>query len=198
MKKYYSGGFKYSFVTAKKTLAGIVIFLCLFQALIPLNSFSQKLVFSYSYFNLTRNTGGGTLQQGDTIEVHALVKVNATTNSFYYIDTIRTGMQYINNSIKLTTNEGLLFPGSGPYTDATNDDRGVYDATIPGVRVNIGSGFSNAQNGANFGLTTGGGTVTPGNVPKFYGTTLFIVAYKLLITANNGDTIRPTGNYYFD
>ena len=33
---------------------------------------------------------------------------------------------------------------------------------------------------------------------KFYGSTFFIVAYKLVITANNGDTIHPTGNYYFD
>ena len=210
MKKYYSGKFKYSFLPAKKSLAnivldyrkkilaGIVISLCLLLAFIPMNSFSQKLELSYSYFNLTRNSGGGTLQQGDTIEVHALVKVNATTNNFYYIDTIRTGTLYINNSIKLITNEGVLFGGSGPYTDLTNDDRGVYDATIPGVRVNIGTGFSKARNGLNFGLTTGGGTVTPGNIPKFYGSTLFIVAYKLLITANNGDTIHPTGNFYFD
>ena len=161
-----------------------------------MSSFSQKLEFSYSYFNLTRNSGGGTLEQGDTIEVHALVKVNATTNNFYYIDTIRTGTQYINNSIELITNEGVLF--GGPYTNTTNDDRGVYDAAIPGVRVNIGTGFSKAKSGAGFGNTLGGGTVTAGSVPQFYGSTLFIVAYKLLITANNGDTIHPTGNYYFD
>ena len=47
-------------------------------------------------------------------------------------------------------------------------------------------------------MNTGGGTVTPGNVPKFYGTTLFIVAYQLLVTANFGDTIHLTGNFYID
>jgi hypothetical protein len=196
MKNYYSGRFIYSFVTAKKTLAGFIIFFCLFQSFMPLNSYSQKLEFSYSYFNLTRNNGGGTLEQGDTIEVHALVKVNNTTNNFYYIDTIRNGTQYINNSIKIITNEGVII--GGPFTDATNDDRGVYDGTIPGVRINLGTGFSNAKSGAGFGNTSGGGTVTAGSVPKFYGSTLFIVAYKLLVTANNGDTIVPTGNYYFD
>src|SRR5450432_3907452 len=86
---------------------------------------AQKLEFSYSYINLSRNNGGGTLEQGDTIEVHALVKVNATTNNFYYIDTIRTGTQYINNSLKLVTNEGVLF--RGPFTDAPLDDKGLYD-----------------------------------------------------------------------
>jgi hypothetical protein len=157
---------------------------------------SQALQFSYSYINLSRNNGGGTLEQGDTIEVHALVKVNSITKNFYYIDTIRTGTQYINNSIKIVTNEGVLF--RGPFTDASNDDRGVYETTAKAVRVNIGTGFLKAQNGLGFGVTSGGGTVTPGDVPKFYGTTLFIVAYRLLITANYGDTIHLTGNYYID
>lgn len=160
---------------------------------------AQKLEFSYSYINLSRNNGGGTLEQGDTIEVHALVKVNATTNNFYYIDTIRSGTQYINNSARLITNEGVLF--RGPYTDAPLDDKGLYDISngIPRVRVNLGTGATNPNSGtANFGVNTGGGTVTPGTVPKFYGTTLFIVAYQLLITANFGDTIHLTGNFYID
>ncbi|MGZ4049882.1 MAG: hypothetical protein ACXVNN_10995, partial [Bacteroidia bacterium] len=154
--------------------------------------------FSYSYFNLTRNNGGGTLEQGDTIEIHALVKINNSSSNFYYVDTIPAGTQYVNNSLKLVTNEGLLYTGSGPYTDASNDDAGVYDATIPGIRVNLGTGASKALNGAGFGNATGGGTVLAGNVPKFYGSTLFIVAYRLLMTANNGDTILPTGNFHID
>ncbi|MEO6187188.1 MAG: hypothetical protein ABIO82_03765, partial [Ginsengibacter sp.] len=148
-------------------------------------------------FNVTRNAGGGTLQQGDTIEVHALAKINATVNNFYYVDTIPSGTQYVNNSLKIVTNEGVLY--GGPYTNATNDDPGVYDGTGNArVRVNIGTGTSAALSGAGFGNTTGGGTVTAGSVPKFYGSTLMIVAYKLVISANNGDTIRPTGNFYLD
>jgi hypothetical protein len=213
MKNFYSENIMASFllilkqgkkvVPKNKYIAFVIIFLLFAQTFTPSFLFAQKLEFSYSYFNLTRNNGGGTLEQGDTIEVHALVKVNSATRNFYYIDTIPTGTQYINNSIKLVTNEDILFSGSGPYTDATNDDAGVYIGTIPArVRVNIkgsGTGYSNAQNGSNFGITTGGGQVVPGTtLPKFYGKTLFMVAYKLLITANYGDTIHPTGNYYFD
>ena len=178
-------------------LATALIFLSL--SLFAPQAKSQKLQFSYSYMNLSRNNGGGTLEQGDTIEVHALVKVNATTKNFYYIDTIRTGTQYVSKSLKLITNEGVLF--RGPYTDAALDDNGVYDVSggIPRLRVNLGAGAANPNSGvANFGVTTGGGTVTAGTVPKFYGTTLFIVAYKLLITASYGDTIFLTGNYYID
>ncbi|MEO6638999.1 MAG: hypothetical protein ABIN25_12030, partial [Ginsengibacter sp.] len=171
----------------------------LFLLFITTTITAQKLQFSYSYINLSRNNGGGTLEQGDTIEVHALVKVNSTTNNFYYIDTIRTGTQYLDNSLKLVTNEGVLF--RGPYTNAALDDNGVYDISngTPRVRVNLGSGATPPNVGvANFGVTTGGGTYNPGNVPKFYGATLFIVAYRLLITANYGDTIHLTGNFYID
>ena len=66
------------------------------------------------------------------------------------------------------------------------------------MRVNIGTGATNPNSGVNFGVTTGGGTITPPAVPKFYGATLFIVAYKLKITAAYGDTIRLTANYYID
>ena len=157
---------------------------------------AQKLTFSYSYQNVTRNSTGGTLENGDIIEVHALVKVDYKTNSFYYVDSIPTGTQYVSNSLKIVTNEGLTF--RGPYTDATGDDLGIYlSSGTPRLRVNIGTGASIATT-ANFNSTTAGGTVNPGDKPKFYGTTLFIVAYRLKITASFGDTVHLTGNYYFD
>src|SRR6185312_1761326 len=103
MKKFYSGTFTINFLIRTLSLnskavkyrhkffALAAIIFCLFQAFFPLNSFSQKLELSYSYFNLTRNTGGGTLENGDIIEIHALAKVNATVQNIYYVDTIPTG-----------------------------------------------------------------------------------------------------------
>ena len=207
MKNFYSEKVMASFllilkpgkkvVPKNKYIAFVIIFLSTVGVFTPSFLFAQNLEFSYSYFNLTRNNGGGTLEQGDIIEIHALVKVNVTTSNFYYVDTMRTGTQYVAGSMKLVTNEGVLFPGSGPYTDAENDDQAVYLSLIPRLRINIGSSFTNPTS-ANFGTTTtGGGTVTAGNVPKFYGSTLFVVSYKLLVTANNGDTIHPTGNFYY-
>ncbi|MEO8820066.1 MAG: hypothetical protein ABI374_04430, partial [Ginsengibacter sp.] len=172
----------------------IILFSNLF--LVPSSTNAQKLTFSYSYQNVTRNSIGGTLENGDIIKVHALVKVDAATKSFYYIDSIPTGTQYISNSLKIVTNEGLTY--LGPYTNNSNDDLGVYISGAPSrLRVNIGTGASNATS-SSFGSISGGGTVTPGDKPKFYGTTLFIVAYQLQVTAKFGDTIHLTGNYYFD
>lgn len=199
MRRFYIDVYRALYSLNILTITGRLIIVPLLLLVSFTSLTAQKLQFSYSYINLSRNNGGGTLEQGDTVEVHALVKVNSTTNNFYYIDTIRTGTQYIDNSLKLVTNEGLLFRGS--YTNAPLDDNGVYDISngVPRLRVNLGSGAAAPDAGvANFGITTGGGTVTPGSVPKFYGATLFIVAYRLLITANYGDTVHLTGNFYLD
>ena len=45
-------------------LIGIIVPFGFIQTFVPLAGFSQKLELSYSYFNLTRNTGGGTLELG--------------------------------------------------------------------------------------------------------------------------------------
>jgi len=207
MKKFYSGifnikAFRFSTLPTlnglKISTLAFFILLHILTLILPVESYSQKLEFSYSYFNLTRNNGGGTLEQGDTIEIHALIKINTSTSNTFYVDTIPVGTKFVNNSLKLITNEGLLYPGSGPYTDASNDDLGVYDATVPGIRVNLGTGAAKALSGAGLGNATGGGSILAGSIPKFYGSTLFVVAYKLLITANNGDTIHPTGNFHID
>ena len=191
-------GFKRKKLFSRRKIFFICNIVILFSYLIFTPSFinAQKLIFSYSYQNVTRNSTGGTLENGDIIEVHALVKVDYKTKSFYYIDSIPTGTQYVSNSLKIVTNEGITF--RGPYTDASGDDLGLYvSGTTPRIRVNIGTGATNPTSGS-FSTTSGGGIVTPGDKPKFYGNTLFIVAYRLKITASFGDTIHLTGNYYFD
>ncbi len=148
MEKFYSQKFIASFLCvlqpakidfARKKFIALFLLFGLFG--FPASVFSQKLNFSYSYLNITRGNGGGTLEQSDIIEVRALVKVNATTSNFYYIDTMRPGTQYVTNSMKIITNEGLLF--QGPYTNAALDDNGVYATTggLGRIRVNLGTGL---------------------------------------------------------
>lgn len=181
-------------------LKGAIWQISVITILILVTSASQAqpyYIFSYTYQNVTRANGGGTLEPGDVIEVRALMKVDRAASRMYYIDTIPDGLQYIPNSMKIVTNEGLLFAGN--YTDASNDDRGVYVASPgpPRLRINIGTGAGNAQSGGGFGSTSGGGSITPGDKPKFYGTTLFVVAYRLTVTAAFGDTIYPTGTFRY-
>ncbi len=175
----------------------VFLFIFFFQSFVPTSLFAQ-IGFSYSYFNITRNNGGGTLEPGDIIEVHALgfVTSGTTIKNLYFIDSIRSGTQYVSGSMKIITNEGVPIAN---YTDITNDDPGVYDASVPGVRINIGT-FTlggNAVSGINFYTNSGGGTVKGGDVPIAGPGTLGIIAYRLKITASLGDTIRLGGNFYY-
>lgn len=182
------------FLPGKINLVFTFLFMFLLGTASPFFTNAQALIFSYSYENVTRNNGGGTLETGDIIEVHALVKVNQKTQNFYYTDTIPNGTQYVSNSLKIVTNEGVRF--RGPYSDGSSDDLGGYDAINKRLRVNLGTGAPNVDM-SNY-TSTSGGTVNPGDKPMFYSTTLFMVAYQLKITASFGSTIQLTGNYYFD
>ena len=109
-----------------------------FLSVLPKTLFAQ-IGFSYSYFDLTRNNGGGTLEPGDIIEVHALgfVTTGTTIKNFYFTDSIRSGTQYVPGSMRIITNEGVTLLA---FTDASNDDAGVYDASpTPRIRINIGT-----------------------------------------------------------
>ena len=166
---------------------------------IPITVFSQPTVnFSYSYINVTRNTGGGTLETGDIIEVHALINLpsgNAISN-VYFIAPITTGTQYVPGSLKLITNEGVLLQ---TFSDPSGDDAGVYNSGLPGLRINIGTAatLGGTATIANFNSTTGGGSINGGDVPKGGGGTLGIIAYRLVVTAGFGSIINPTGTFYY-
>lgn len=131
--------------------------------------------------------------------MHALVNLpsgNAISN-VYFIAPITTSTQYVPNTLKLISNEGVTLL---TYTDGSGNDPGVYDASKPGVRINIGTSSPYgglAYSGANFSSTVGGGNVTGGDVPKGGGGTMGIIAYRLQITGNFGDIINPKGTFYY-
>jgi hypothetical protein len=172
---------------------------CFFSTIVPAKIFSQPTVrYSFSYINVTRNNGGGTLEPGDIIEVHALVNLatGSTLENVYFIAPITAGTQYVPNSMKLITNEGVLLRA---FSDLSGSDPGVYDPTVPGIRINIGTsiGGGTAYSGANFTANIDGGKVVGGDVPKGGYGTMGIISYQLLVTANFDDIINPTGTFYY-
>lgn len=185
------------FITISLSLMLVIFFTTSIQ------SIAQTYTFSYTYQNVTRVNGGGTLEPGDIIEVRALMMLTANkksvTKNLYYLDTIATGFNYVANSMKIITNEGNLFLGT--YTDNSNDDLGAY-TTLPGgyrvLRINIGTGAPNVST-TDITTNTGGGTVKDNtNLPKKSSTEyLFLVAYQLQVTATIGDILYPTGTFYF-
>ena len=99
--------------------------------------------------------------------------------------------------MRIITNEGVQLLS---FTDASNDDAGVYDASpTPRIRINIGTSTLGgvAKSGAGYSNNSGGGVVKGGDVPKAGPGTLGIVAYQLKITAGFGTTLHLGGNFYY-
>jgi hypothetical protein len=124
------------FLSQIKTVAFIIFLLGAGNSL-----FAQSVQTGKSYININKPTGG-TIQNGDELEVRAVIAVSG--NSVYfarYNDTIPTGTTYIANSIRFTTNEGMNYGTplqvSGLLTDAGGDDEARYNAGV--LRVNLGS-----------------------------------------------------------
>ncbi|HLO38906.1 MAG TPA: hypothetical protein VK173_10455, partial [Lacibacter sp.] len=124
----------------------ILLFIIIASAFLS-NLFAQSVQTGKSYINLSKPTGG-TIQNGDQLEIRAVIAVSSSSVYFArYNDTIPAGTTYIANSIRFTTNEGMNYgtplQPTGLLTDAGGDDEARYNAGV--IRVNVGS------------LTRGGG-----------------------------------------
>ena len=121
-----------------------IILLMLGAYLYPTTAFSQ--LFGKSFVNITKGTVGGTYEPGDILEIRATVAVgnSLTLSRFRFVDTITTNATYITGSLKIVTNEGLVFRS---YTDASGDDAAMYNAGDRTVRINMGSSGNGAMGG---------------------------------------------------
>ncbi|RYE18188.1 MAG: DUF11 domain-containing protein, partial [Sphingobacteriales bacterium] len=161
-----------------KTLKPLVraAFLVLF-AFIHIHGFSQRIQTGKSYVNVTKGVSPGTIEVGDILEIRATIAVGnfsaVTLTNVRYNDTIPANTTYIPNSLKIVTNEGLLWKA---FTDASDADRGRYSGGY--LRINMGSSYNNnVPASVNLGgactVVTPGGT-TGGRIqhngrPSFFG-----------------------------
>jgi hypothetical protein len=166
------------------TLTGV------FTALtVPLTA---QLQFGKSYVNITR-PAGGTIQAGDELEIRATIAVGdwsgtITVSQLRFNDTVPANTTYVNGSLKLLTTEGYTFR---TFTDAVNDDAGVYNSGNKTLRINVSS-FNVSTNATTVGNATStgtgnassGGTVNSNDKPSFYGG-ICIVSASYRITVNS-------------
>ena len=128
-----------------------------------------------SYINVSKNTTGGTFEPGDTLEIRSAIAVGNfaafSITRVRYNDTINGNFTYIPGTLRILTNEGLVFRS---FTDAANDDAGMFNATNNTLRINLGNASGAATNTGN--ATTGGGTINYNDKPSFYGGVCIMVA----------------------
>ena len=129
----------------KKTVPNIVFRLRLLLSSVLLMVFStqysnaQNIDFGKSYINITKGQNGGTVETGDTLEIRAAFVVRSGTyDSCRYQDVIPAGTTYINNTIKVLTNEGKVYKA---FTNAYGDDQGW----ITGSTITINLGYNTAN-----------------------------------------------------
>jgi hypothetical protein len=128
-----------------------------------------------SIINVTRNNGGGTFHPGDTLEIRVTVAVltvggvRTIIDRAQVFDTIPVNTTYIPGSLRITTNEGILY--KGPFTEAAGDDEGTYDNGK--VTINLGK---------NANALIGGRIRSDSSRPSFFGfSTIMVACYRVKI-----------------
>lgn len=159
-----------------------------------------------SYVNITKGLNGGTIEPGDTLEIRATIAVSGGQISLaHYVDSIPANTTYIPGSLKLLTNEGLVFK---PYTDGAGDDPAYYDPAGY-LRINMGSTYNNGgpvNLGGNcsstlpWSLPDGGVIQSNNGRPSFYGSTCIMSAsYRIVVSTalSYGSVIDMYGGAFY-
>lgn len=143
-----------------------------------------------SYVNISKGTGGGTINPGDTLEIRStLVIKSSALDSIMFLDTLRAtgGLTFIPGSIALRTNEGKIYKS---FTDAFDSDAGYLytSGTDNVVRINMGSGASNVARGRLMSTSK----------PSNFGSTCIIMAtYRVVVSASYNTTINVGGGAFY-
>ncbi len=148
--------------------------------LLPKKVFAQ-LKFGKSYINVSRGNAGGTFRPGDTLEIRATLANGNTAKTITevrYNDTIPANTTYLNGTLKILTNEGLVYKS---FTDGAGDDGGMYDFLTKTIRINVGKTPGICSNTGIAPL--GGGTVKNTDKPSFYlNTCITMVVFRVRIS----------------
>lgn len=141
-----------------------------------------------SYVNVSKNSGGGTINPGDTLEIRATLVIksgSAGLDSLAFLDTLHIGggVRLVPGSIALRTNEGKVYKS---FTDAVADDAGYFytNGTDTVIRINFGTGAS----------ATSRGKLLNTSKPSVFGSTCIIMAtYRVVVYASYGNTLSLGG-----
>lgn len=142
--------------------------------------------FGKSYVNITRNSGGGTINPGDTLEIRATLVIRSQSlDSIAFFDTLRAngGLALVPGSIALRTNEGKVYKS---FTDIFDTDAGYYytNGTDTIIRINIGTGASSVARGR----------LTNTSKPSVFGGTCIIMAtYRVVVYAGYTASVNVGG-----
>ena len=122
-----------------------------------------------TYANVTKGSGGGTIEPNDELEIRAIlnIKAGAMFNSVF-LDTIPANTSYIPGTLRILTNEGKIFR---QWTDAVDSDPA--DITGDNIKINLG-------NQANVST---GGSIRNTDRPTLSSGCIMMISYKIRVNA---------------
>jgi hypothetical protein len=122
-----------------------------------------------SYVNITKGSGGGTIEPGDELEIRATIAVrsNAAYNPSF-TGAIPANTTYVPNTLRILTNEGKTYK---QWTDAADGDPAGVSGTI--VNFNLGNGATSSL----------GGIIKSTDRPIAGGASIIIVSYHVIVGA---------------
>lgn len=160
--------------------------------------------FGNSYVNITKQTTGGVVQNGDILEIRMTVNHSQGTSNLQnmrYVDSVPKNTAMLTaatDRLRVITNQGIAVHS---FTLGGGDDGGVYVASPPAgsyqIRMNLGFGttlpLASPGNPVNttateFASATGVLTGT-NNIPRGGSGTLFATSFRVRVTGAVGDTI---------
>jgi hypothetical protein len=148
-------------------------------------STAQVAEYSKSYINITKGSGGGTIETGDVLEIRATFAVRSGSfDSCAYYDVVPAGTSYVSNSLRILTNEGKIYK---LFTDGITDDAGWRSGST--IRMNLGYNPSTP-----FATAYQRGTVSYSDRPSNFNTAcIMVAAFRVTVTASAGTNISIGG-----
>ncbi|HKP31608.1 MAG TPA: hypothetical protein VJT83_02740, partial [Chitinophagaceae bacterium] len=149
------------------------------------SAYGQTLDYGKTYINVSKGTGGGTVETGDTLEIRATFVVRSSfVDSCAFIDVVPAGTAYIPSTLSILTNEGKTYKS---FTDAAGDDCGW----ITGTNIRIHLGYNTADAPATWSRR---GRLRNTHKPSYFNSSVIMIAsYRVRVTAALGTIINTGG-----
>lgn len=148
------------------------------------------------YLNISKQNGGGSIDNNDILEIRATFSVAGTgtpIDSVSFLDTLKAGAGFRleTGTLAMRTNEGKIY--GSVYTEAVGDDPGFAVGSGVGtdtiIRMNFGAGASASRGGSVTILSTSYPRTAAGNY-------LIIATYRVRVTGGYGTKINFGGGSF--
>ena len=185
----------------------VIFLLCLYNSSYSQITYSNNYIASRTFVNISKPSGG-TFSPNDTIEVRYTIyltqspqpsggggaaQIRNILKSARIVDTLPANVTYVANSLRILTNEGVLY--KGPFTTAVDGDQG--DTIINGAnkiisiraRPSTGAALDTLHGGIWAYISGSWQYQNDNSIPEWSNSPLSMITYRVKVSAAYGQFI---------